>query len=166
MLESVRISPIKAVQNDFSNCPLSRDTKVFLVSRSQPLHPLGRFPSGSVPLGHGSFPVISLLDIVPTLFNKAMNQLVNKKNFFPHPRLYSLFLASSSPSFPPVLFSPVPTSPSSIFTSCPRSSSFCYFSPPRPPFRRVSLSPVQSFSFAIHSPAHHGREGDCAERSD
>lgn len=113
-----------------------------LLVRSAHQLPSRTFPVVSLGAGTSFLPfIISRLDIVPILFNKAMNQLIDKKKktfsiLFP----LSLFSLSLSPSsflclcFHPsslvtvlFFFLSAATSPSSIFTSYP-GSSFCYFS--------------------------------------
>ena len=96
--------------------------------------------------------IIFLSNTISTIFNKAMNQLVDKKNFLdlqlPPPLLFPLLplLSFFDQSAPPILFSSVPTSAASIFTSC-SNSSFCYFSSNH----LLGGFPPGSFSFTIHS---------------
>lgn len=99
------------------------------------------------------FVIIFLSNTISTIFNKAMNQLVDKKTFsisnFPHHYSFLSFpppLSSVDQSAPPILFSSVPTSAASIFTSC-SNSSFCYFSSDH----LLGGFPPGSFSFTIHS---------------
>lgn len=110
--------------------------------------------------------IIFLSNTISTIFNKAMNQLVDKKTFSisNFPRHYSLL--SSPPPFP---LRPK-CSTYSFFVCSNFSSVHFYFLLKlflllfflRPPFRRVSTG-----EFLFHDSLDaHCRRGDRAERSD
>lgn len=136
--------------------------------------PSRTFPVVSLGAGTSFLPfIISRLDIVPILFNKAMNQLIDKKKktfsiLFP----LSLFSLSLSPSsFLCLCFHPssLVTVLFFFFVCCNFAIVHFYFLPRlilllfllRSPLRQVFNG---SFFFEIHSPWT--TEGDHGERSD